>query len=74
MKDSVSPGKSGLLYQYGNIEELAQQIVRVLSDKPLCQSLSQGALEWANRFTWDDCARRSFAVMEKTFSEWGKHA
>jgi glycosyltransferase involved in cell wall biosynthesis len=74
LKDSVSHGKSGLLYEYGNIEELAQQVVRVLSDKPLYQSLSQGALEWANRFTWDDCARRSLAIMEKTHSEWGKHA
>jgi len=74
LKDSVSPGQSGLLYQYGNIGELAQQIVRLLSDKPLYQALSRGALEWAKRFTWEDCARRSFAVMEKTLSEWGKNA
>ena len=74
LRDSVSHGKSGLLYQYGNIDELAQRVVQVLRDKPLCQSLTQGALEWASRFTWDDCARRSFAVMEKTLREWGKHA
>jgi glycosyltransferase involved in cell wall biosynthesis len=74
LKDSVSPGKSGLLYQYGNLEELAQQVVRVLTDKPLYQTLSNGALEWARRFTWDDCALRSFAVMEKTLNEWGRHA
>ncbi len=74
LRDSVSPEKSGLLYPYGNLEEMANQIVRILTDKPLYQSLSLGAIEWASRFTWEDCARRSFAVMEKTLSEWDKHA
>ncbi len=72
LRDSVAPEKSGTLYRYGNIGEMANQIVRMLTDKPLYDALSQGALEWAAKFTWEDCARRSFAVMEKTLSEWGK--
>jgi glycosyltransferase involved in cell wall biosynthesis len=72
LKDSVSPEKSGLLYEYGDLDGMARQVVRILTDRQLAKILSQGAIEWAARFTWEDCARRSFAVMEKTLNEWGK--
>jgi glycosyltransferase involved in cell wall biosynthesis len=72
LKDSVSPEKSGMLYEYGNIDQFAGQLVRVLTDKPLYARLAEGGIEWAGRFTWDDCARRSIAVMEKTLAEWGR--
>ena len=70
LRDSVSPEVSGLLYEYGNIEGLAAQISRLLSDKALYERMSQSAVTWAKRFTWDDCAQRSFAAMERTVSEW----
>jgi glycosyltransferase involved in cell wall biosynthesis len=72
LRDSVNTGKSGLLYKYGDIDDLAAQIVKLLTDQQLYNSLCQGAIEWAKKFTWEDCARRSFECMEKTYSEWGK--
>jgi glycosyltransferase involved in cell wall biosynthesis len=74
LRDSVSPEASGLLYPYGDLEQMASQICRVLNDKTLFATLSRGAIDWANRFTWEDCARRSLACMEKTVNEWGRHA
>lgn len=71
LRDSVNPDKSGLLYPYGNIEDFAQQLIRLLTDRPLYEKLVQGGLAWARRFTWDDCAKRSIAIMEKTLAEWG---
>ena len=62
LRDSVSPEKSGLLYPYGNLDEMARQIVRILTDKPLYQSLSRGAIEWASsRGAPCACGRRSTA-------------
>lgn len=69
LRDSVSPGKSGLLYEYGNRAELAEKVASILTDSDLFRTLSEGALQWAARFTWDDCARRSFAVIEQTLAE-----
>lgn len=69
LRDSVSPEKSGLLYEYGNVESLASQIVRLLSDKSAYDCMCRSAIGWAQRFTWEDCARRSFAAMERTISE-----
>ncbi|MFN6136203.1 MAG: glycosyltransferase family 4 protein [Bacteroidota bacterium] len=65
LRDSISNGVSGLLYPYGNIADLAQQMVRVLSDSELRSALSRGAVEWARSFSWDESAR----VMEQTFTE-----
>lgn len=73
LRDSVSPEKSGLLYEYGNIDSLATQIVRLLSDKSAYDRMCHSAIGWAQRFTWDDCARRSFAAMERTVSESKSH-
>jgi glycosyltransferase involved in cell wall biosynthesis len=72
LRDSVNPGRSGLLYEYGNRAELAAKVTSILTDSALFASLSEGALQWAARFTWDDCARRSFEVIEQTLAE-GEH-
>lgn len=56
LRDSVLKGESGLLYEYGNIQELAQILIKVLTDNSLRQQLSQGAVNWAKTFSWDKSA------------------
>ncbi len=73
LKDSVSDGVSGLLYDYANVDQLAERLAQMLADNELHQRLCQGAIGWAARFTWDNCARLSFAAMERTVAEWGTH-
>ena len=58
LRDSVQDGVSGFLYQYGNIEELAEKILVILRDQRIRQKLEQGGLEWAEQFNWDSAARR----------------
>jgi glycosyltransferase involved in cell wall biosynthesis len=58
LRDSVKNNQSGLLYEYGDIEQLAAQIISVLSDKSKLDRLSQGAVEWAARFSWDKSAEQ----------------
>ncbi len=57
LKDSVSDGQSGLLYEYGDITDLANTLTKVLSDNDLRQKLSIGAVEWAKTFSWDNSAK-----------------
>jgi glycosyltransferase involved in cell wall biosynthesis len=58
LRDSVRDGVSGFLYEYGNIEELAAKIVRILQDQSLREQLEQGARTWAETFNWDSAARK----------------
>lgn len=65
LKDSVVPGKTGLLFEYGNTGELSDHLVRVLSDPPYRDKLGQGGLEWASTFSWDQAAEMTFELMEE---------
>ena len=62
LQDSVQHGETGLLVEGGDREALAQAIGRILADPSLRDHLVQGALEWADRFSWDAVAD-AFAVV-----------
>ncbi len=57
LRDSVLNGSSGLLYPYGNVDALAGAVRSVLTDTPLRQQLSEGAVAWAKRFDWNTSAQ-----------------
>jgi glycosyltransferase involved in cell wall biosynthesis len=56
LRDSVKNGQSGLLYEYGNIKELAEILIKITKDKALRSQLSTGAVDWAREFSWDSSA------------------
>jgi glycosyltransferase involved in cell wall biosynthesis len=45
-----------MLYEYGNISDLADKLIQILKNEELYDSLSQGAVQWAKSFSWDDSA------------------
>ena len=65
LRDSVLDGRSGLLFEYDNVEDLAEKIVQVLTDSSLRAHLSEGALAWAARFDWDQSAAQMLEVLEE---------
>lgn len=67
LRDSVNPNSSGLLYEYGNMEELAQSVISIITDNQLRSRLEKGALEWAKRFTWDNTAEKFNDVLRIRF-------
>ena len=66
LRDSVDVGKSGLLYEYGNINELANYIYKVLTDDKFRCELSEGAVLWAKNFSWDKSADDMMEVINRT--------
>lgn len=58
LRDSVKNGETGILYPYGDIEKLAAEIVRVLTDERLRETLSQNALTWSQNFDCDKNAEK----------------
>jgi glycosyltransferase involved in cell wall biosynthesis len=65
LRDSVSNGQSGLLYEHGNIEELARILNRIIIDKEMRESLNDGALSWAKSFSWDKSAKEMISVCKE---------
>ncbi len=72
LRDSVSEGVSGLLYQYGNIEDLSSKIDLLLQNKSLLKSISNSAVQWADNFSWDKSSNVMIELMERTIKEYKK--
>ena len=65
LRDAVKDGETGLLYEYGNIEQLAEKILLLLRDENLRSRLVQGALEYARSLTWDKSAEIMLKAIEQ---------
>ena len=63
LRDSVRDGETGLLVPYDDDAALADALLRVVNDDALRASLGAAGIEWAARFTWPDCARRSLDAL-----------
>ncbi|MBD3382988.1 MAG: glycosyltransferase [candidate division Zixibacteria bacterium] len=65
LRDSVSPGKSGLLFEYGNITQIADTVLKIFTDQETRDNLSTGARQWAQKFNWEDSARKMMELVEE---------
>jgi glycosyltransferase involved in cell wall biosynthesis len=65
LRDSVVDEVTGLLYEYGNIEQLAQKILLVVRDAHLRRKLRQAAIEWAASFDWNESAEKMLSVLQR---------
>lgn len=68
LKDSVQVGKSGVLYTYGNIDELAEYIKMIINDDEYRARLSLSSIEWAKQFSWDESAKQMVQLLQKVIS------
>ncbi len=65
LRDAVIPGETGLLYEYGNIGQLAGNILKLLGDEPMRLRFAAAAKTYAATFSWDDCADRMLKLLEE---------
>lgn len=65
LRDSVKVGQSGELYEYGNVQELADKLEQLIINPKKLQNLSLGAVEWAKGFSWDKSAELMLKEIEK---------
>jgi glycosyltransferase involved in cell wall biosynthesis len=69
LRDAVIDGETGLLYEYGNIEQLAEKILLLRRDEHLRTRLTNGALEYAQSLTWDKSAKTMLEVIEQVLAK-----
>jgi len=69
LRDSVVPGETGFLFDYGDKEELAELMIEIMSDSDLRKKLSQGGLRWAQEFNWDKAADQALKLFQTVVRE-----
>ena len=69
LRDSVKDSETGLLFPYGDSKNLAEKLIRLLSDDELRERLTKNAVAWAETFTWDECARKTMEVADEVLGK-----
>lgn len=63
LRDSVKNGFSGLLYRYGDIEDMAEKIAAIIDDRGKFDDYCRNALSWAESFDWEETGRRTESLI-----------
>ena len=67
LRDSIINEKTGLLVkENGDVEKLAEAIIRVLESEVLRKVLSVNALEYSKNFSWDKAAQEFEKILKET--------
>ena len=69
LRDSVKNGKTGLLAEAGNIEDLACKTSEVLNKAALRKKLAEQALKYSNEFSWNRTAEDFMNVLDMVIDE-----
>ncbi len=69
LRDSVIDGRTGLLCRYGDVDDLADKLIRILTDQRFAQQLAQGGLEWSKNFSWDKTTEKVEGLMEQVIEQ-----
>ena len=66
LRDSVVDGETGLLYEFGNIDDLIEKM-KVFLDSPATRNaFRERALSWAAKFDWEVAADETLELIERT--------
>jgi glycosyltransferase involved in cell wall biosynthesis len=65
LREAVVDGETGLLYEYGNVQQLAEKMKTVLRSEQLRTTLETNALVWAKKFNWEHSADVAIEAMEQ---------
>ncbi len=61
----MEEGKTGLLFESGNVEDLADKIMTILKNEELREKMGEAGRERAKEFTWDKIAERTVEVYKE---------
>ena len=62
-------GDAGIMVDPNNVDELAKQMERVLTDEKLRKEMIKKGLKQAKKFSWEKCARETLKVYEEVIKE-----
>jgi PEP-CTERM/exosortase A-associated glycosyltransferase len=66
LKEIVEDGKTGLVFEKGNIESLAETLLRVIRDKSLSERIRIEGMRWVNeKRTWETAAKELMNIYDQ---------
>ncbi|MCF0215517.1 MAG: glycosyltransferase family 4 protein [Fibrobacteraceae bacterium] len=65
LKDSVVHGKTGLLFEAGNVDACVRAMKKIYEDSALRKTLGENAKAYAKTFSWDTAAEQTLSILEK---------
>lgn len=63
--ESVRDHETGLLYDFGSIDDCAAKMRELLSNSKLRETLGHEALKWAEKFDWQEASRQTAALLQE---------
>ncbi len=72
LRDAIKDGETGLLYEFGNIQELKEKMLILLKDSDLRDRLAVNARNWSLTFDWNVAAQRTLALLEERVQHYSK--
>lgn len=64
LRDSVVDGKTGTLYEYGNLNQLTVAVSNLLTNTNLRQQYAAEARAWAEQWSWEASARKALELVD----------
>ena len=69
IQDTVEDGKTGFLFEPGNIEDLAEKIITLLKDEELREEMGSVAKEKAKSYDWKKIAERTVEIYKEVIAD-----
>lgn len=63
LRESVNNPETGYLVSYGDIGELADKVVSILSDESLRSEMNKNSQSWAKKFSWKHSAEKFIGMV-----------
>lgn len=67
----IDDGITGLLFECGDINDLAEKIIVLMTDKNLNKKMGYAGLQKAKEFTWDKICTQTIAIYQKLYKSRG---
>ena len=65
LRESVVHGKTGFLVRHGDIHDLGEKIVTLLTDDALAEGMADEGVRWASTFNWERSAEKTLALIDE---------
>ena len=66
--DSVSNGKTGLLYKFGDVDDAAKKIEEFLQNPQLYAEISANCRAWAEKFKWKTASDETLELLSRVIN------
>ncbi|MFZ1731192.1 MAG: glycosyltransferase family 4 protein [Bacteroidota bacterium] len=70
LRDSVVDGETGLLYEFGNIDDLVSKMRVFLDSVETRNRFRDSALAWAAKFDWEVATDETLTLIRRTIAHW----